>query len=51
MVDPDKPNNNLLKLPPVGVNLETVDNLKLCIQASRALSLYGANFNHFPQLR
>ena len=33
-----KPYNSLSKLPPTGVNLETVDNLKLCIQASRALS-------------
>ncbi len=38
MVDPNKPNNSLPKLPPIDINLETVENLKLCIQASRALS-------------
>ena len=35
---PYKPNNKLPILPPVGVNLETVENLKLCIEAGRALS-------------
>jgi Fic family protein len=38
MLDSTKPNNKLPKLPPQNVNLETVENLKLCIQASRALS-------------
>lgn len=38
MVDPAKPYNKLPKLPPKEVNLESVENLKLCIQASRALS-------------
>lgn len=38
MTHPDKPNNTLPKLPPSHVNLETVENLRLCIQAGRALS-------------
>jgi Fic family protein len=38
MVDPTKPYNELPKLPPIDVNLESVENLKLCIQASRALA-------------
>jgi len=38
MVKSDQPNNTLPKLPPPDVSLETVENLKLCIQASRALS-------------
>ena len=38
MVDPTKPYNTLSRLPPKEVTLESVENLKLCIQASRALS-------------
>jgi Fic family protein len=38
MTDATKPNNKLPKLPPQNINLETVENLKLCIQAGRALS-------------
>ncbi len=38
MINPASPNNSLPKLPPTGTNLETVENLKLCIEAGRALS-------------
>jgi len=38
MVDPNVPNNTLPALPPKSVDFETVQILKLCIDASRALS-------------
>ena len=38
MVDPNKPYNTLLPLPPENKDFETVEILKLCIDASRALS-------------
>jgi Fic family protein len=38
MVDPDIPHNSLAPLPPDGRDFETVEILKLCIDASRALS-------------
>jgi Fic family protein len=38
MISADEPNNSLPKLPPPDINLETIENLKLCIEAGRALS-------------
>lgn len=38
MVNPLKPNNTLPPLPPSKVDLESVENLKLCIKAGQALS-------------